>query len=396
MEKYDFNVVYPRNDSEKWMELQRKFGSEGLVSLWEADMDFRSAEPIVQALTERARSGIYGYVHKGPSYNEAIAAWTAARHHWRIDTDWLLHAPMVMTAVLFFLRRFSAPGEKVVFQTPIYYPFYDIVKYAEREALYSPLRYNEEAHRYDMDFEDLERQFRNGGKIFILVNPHNPAGMVWSRSDLERVGELCLRYDVKVIADEAHADFVFGARPYTPFASLSPELAAVSMTLLSPGKTFNLAGTHQAVIIVPDGAMRAELARQIGMLDIEKNNCFSLVAVEAGYRAGGEWLRQVMAYIDSNMDYVIDFCRTRIPEIRAVKPEGTYLMWLDCRGLGFRDGPALGDFMVHQARVGLCEGYWFGEQGAGFERLNVACPRATLSEGLERIAAAVEKRRAGA
>ena len=393
MVKYNFDTVYSRPDSEKWMEQRRKFGVDGLVSLWEADMDFQSPEPVVQALVDRAKTGIYGYVHKPETYNHAIIEWISRRHGWTPQTEWLLHSPMLMTAVLLYLKRFCAPEDKVVFQTPIYYPFYDVVKYAGREALFNPLIHNEKTCRYNMDFDNLEQQFQKGGKVFILCTPHNPAGMVWTREELLHLGQLCQKYDVRVIADEAHADFTFHGHTYTPFASLGEDFRHRSMTLLSPGKTFNLAGTHQAVIIIPDPETRAEMGKQIGMLDIEKNNCFSLVAVEAGYRGGEDWLRQAMAYIETNMEYVIHFCREQIPEIKAVKPEGTYLMWLDCRGFGFSSGDELGKFMTHRAHVGLCEGYWFGEQGAGFERLNVACPRSVLAQAMEQIANAAEELR---
>ena len=394
---YDFDTVYERKDSEKWMEQMRKFGADGLVSLWEADMDFKTAPPIIEAVTEKARQGIYGYVHKSPSYNEAICVWVKKKHGWEIEPSWISHTPMLMTAVLEYLREFTEPGEKMVYHTPVYYPFYDVVPNAGREAIFSPMTYN--GSRYEIDFEDLEEKFKTKGvKVYALLNPHNPGGTIWSKDELIRLGNLCLKYGISVISDEAHSDLALGGREFVPFASICKEFADITMTLHSPGKTFNLAGTHQAVIIISNEAVRKRFDKRIGMMDIEKNNCFSLVAVEAGYRHGEDWLKHAMAYIESNMDYVVDFCKNRIPEIKAVKPEGTYLMWLDCWEL-FTDGKALGEFMVGKAKVGFAEGYWFGEGAAGFERLNAACPRKTLEKAMEQIEKAVielRKERSGA
>lgn len=379
---YDFDTEYPRTNSEKWMELERKFGAEGLIPLWEADMDFRSPKPVIDALVMRAEEGIFGYVHKSGSYNEAIAAWIASKHGVCIDPSWILHAPMVMTAIHLFLDEFSKPGDRIVLQTPAYYPFYDVIPGVGRKAVFNPLQLQE--GRYNVDFEDLERKFSEGARVMLLCNPQNPGGSVWTREELEKVGALCLEYDVKVIADEAHADFALFGNKYTPFASVLPGLAENTMTLLSPGKTFNLAGTHQAVILLPEEKMRSRMLRRLGMLDIEKNNCFGLVAVEAGYRYGGEWLSQVISYIEANMDFVIGFCKEKIPRIAAVRPQGTYLMWLDCRALGL-GAEALGEFMVKKAKVGMAEGYWFGKEGEGFSRMNVACPRALLERALRQI-----------
>jgi len=387
---YDFDAVYPRTNSEKWMELDQRFGATDLVALWEADMDFRSAQPIVEALIERASEGIYGYVHKPASYNEAITAWYRDRHNFLIESEWLLHAPMAMAAVVIFLRLFTRPGDGIAIQTPAYYPFYGVIEGAGRTIVRNPLIYRD--GKYEMDLENLEQAFKLGAKVFVLCNPQNPGGRVWTTAELRAVGDLCRRYGAKVIADEVHADLCRRDHRYVAYSSVAPEFRDASMTLLSPGKTFNLAGIHQAVAIIPDPDLREPFASEISLLEIEKNNCFSTVAVEAGYRHGGGWLDQALAYIEGNLLYADDFFRTRVPEIGATVPEGTYLMWLDCRGLNM-NAMELERFMVEEAKVGLGEGYWFGPEGEGFERLNVACPRATLAEGLERIERAVTRRR---
>ncbi len=386
--KYDFDTVYERPDSEKWGELKRKFGKEDLIAFWEADMDFKSAKPILDAVRAKAEEGIFGYVHISDSYRHSVAAWFSRRHGLALRPEWIIHTPMVMTAVTIYLRAVTQPGDGVVLMTPLYYPFYDTVEGLDRRILRSPLRWT--GQRHEIDFDDLERRIKSGAKALVLCNPHNPGGTVWTREDLVKVGTLCLENGVKIIADEAHADFSFGERKYTPFASLSEAFARESMTLLSPGKTFNLAGTKQAVVVLPDQRVREKFCRETEFLDIDRNNCFSAVAVEAGYKDGEEWFEQVTAYIEANMEYAVRFLKERVPQIKAAKPDGTYLMWLDCRELGL-DGEALERFMVHQAGVGMGEGRWFGPEAEGFERMNAACPRVILQEGLERVARAVTK-----
>lgn len=384
--KYDFDTVYQRLDSEKWGELQRKFGTDQLIAFWEADMDFKSAQPILDAVRGKAEEGIFGYVHIPDSYHQSIVEWVSRRHGFELRPDWIVHTPMVITAVTIYLRLVASPGDGVVLMTPLYYPFYSTVEGLGLKILRSPMVWN--GQRHEIDFDDLEHKITSGAKALVLCNPQNPGGTVWTREDLLKVGKLCLENGVKVIADEAHADFAFGQRKYTPFASLDEEFARESMTLLSPGKTFNLAGTKQAVVVIPDEEVRRKFCVETELLDIDRNNCFSAAAVEAGYRYGEEWFNQVTAYIEANMDYAVRFFKERIPRIKATKPDGTYLMWLDCRALGL-NGEALEQFMVHQAGVGMGEGRWFGPEAEGFERMNVACPRAILQEGLERLERAV-------
>lgn len=390
MEQYNFDVVYKRTNSEKWMELDRKFGASDLLSFWEADMDFQSPKPVVDALVKRAAEGIYGYPHKPGSYNEAVRGWFSRRHGWQFPEEWMCYTPLLMTAVAIYIREATELGDGVILQTPIYYPFYDVVANTGRKVVRNPMKLVE--GRYEMDFDDLEKKIKEGAKLLVLCNPHNPGGRVWTRTELERAGELCVKYGVRVIADEAHGDFTWGDNKYTPFASLSPAFAENAMTLLSPGKTFNVAGTQQAVILIGDGKMRTRFQKQTGILDIDRNNCFSMVAVEAAYRYGEDWFDQVRAYIEANMDFAAAFCQERIPGIKAAKPEGTYLIWMDCRGLGMT-GKELNRFMVEEAKVGFGEGMWFGPEGEGFERCTAACPRTILKEGLERVAQAVNRPR---
>lgn len=383
MTVYNFDTVHKRSNSEKWMELKRKFGADDLIPFWEADMDFQSAQPVIDALIERAKEGIYGYPNKSPSYWDAVRQWFRTRHGWDIPAEWMVHTPMVLTAVTIWLRQNTAPGDGVILQTPLYYPFYDAVSGTGRRVLRNPLQLTDSG-RFEIDFGQLEELMKEGAKALVICNPHNPVGRVWSREELTKMGDLCLEYGVTVIADEVHADFTWGGHRYTPFASLSPAFAQQCVTLLSPGKTFNLAGTKQAIIVIANEEARQAFETETELLDIDRGSCFSTVAAEAAYRFGGEWFDQVSAYIEKNMEAAEDFCAKQLPQVRARKPEGTYLMWLDCRGLGM-NGQDLNRFMVENAKVGFGEGIWFGPEGEGFERCTTACPRATLLEGLSRI-----------
>ena len=385
---YQFDQVYERKNSEKWMELQRKFGASDLISFWEADMDFKTAQPVIDALVCRAQEGIFGYPSKSPTYQEAVRSWFRQYHQWDFPKEWILHTAMAMTAVAFYIQEVTKPGDGVILQTPMYYPFYGTIQQMGRKIMRNSLR--EQDGRYELDFENLEYLLSTGGKLVVLCNPHNPTGRVWTKEELIRIGELCLRYGAAVIADEVHCDFTWGSHRYIPFASLSSEFAQICMTILSPGKTFNLAGTKQAIILIKDEKIKERVLAHAELLDIDRNNCFSLVATETAYREGRDWFEQVSRYIEENMDFASSFCKERIPQIQARKPEGTYLMWLDCRGLGL-SGSELNRFMVEQAKVGFGEGIWFGPEGAGFERCTAACPRPILQRGLEQIESAVKK-----
>ena len=385
---YQFDQVYERKNSEKWMELQRKFGASDLISFWEADMDFKTAQPVIDALVCRAQEGIFGYPSKSPTYQEAVRSWFRQYHQWDFPKEWILHTPMAMTAVAFYIQEVTKPGDGVILQTPMYYPFYGTIQQMGRKIMRNSLR--EQDGRYELDFENLEYLLSTGGKLVVLCNPHNPTGRVWTKEELIRIGELCLRYGAAVIADEVHCDFTWGSHRYIPFASLSSEFAQICMTILSPGKTFNLAGTKQAIILIKDEKIKERVLAHAELLDIDRNNCFSLVATETAYREGRDWFEQVSRCVEENMDFASSFCKERIPQIQARKPEGTYLMWLDCRGLGL-SGSELNRFMVEQAKVGFGEGIWFGPEGAGFERCTAACPRPILQRGLEQIESAVKK-----
>ncbi|AOT70332.1 MalY/PatB family protein [Geosporobacter ferrireducens] len=386
--KYDFDTVIDRsnNFAAKYDELEVKFGRRDLLPLWVADMDFKAAKPIVDAIQDRAAQEIYGYTARPDSYFEAVMDWYKRRYGWEIKREWICHSPAVVTSMSIMMREFTKPGDKIIIQTPVYYPFFSVVQDNDRELICNPLK--RVGEKYVMDYEDLERKIDDGVKYLILCNPHNPVGRVWTKEELIKLGNLCIKNNIKVIADEIHGDLVLGGKRYTPFASISEEFAKHSITCVAATKTFNIAGLQASTVIFPDKKDYDKFEKVLNILDIKRNNCFSLVAVEAAYREGEEWLTQLIAYLEENIQFVTDYCRTNIPQIKPNKPEGTYLLWLDCKELGLNN-EELQDLMVNEAKVALNSGIGFGKEGSGYMRINVACPRALLQEGLNRMEKAI-------
>ncbi|HSO18542.1 MAG TPA: MalY/PatB family protein, partial [Desulfosarcina sp.] len=297
--------------------------------------------------------------------------------------------PGVVPAVNFLVRTFTRPGEKVLVQRPVYYPFFDAIENNGGQIVSSSLVQRD--GRYAMDFEDFARKAADpAASLFVLCSPHNPVGRVWTREELARIGEICLKHRVLVVADEIHADLVYRGITFTPFAAVDARFAGNTVVCTAPSKTFNLAGLHTSNIIIPDAGLRRRFQQTLNSCGMGKwANPFGVVACETAYREGEDWLDQAMAYIEDNLDFMQDFIARRIPGIRVVRPEGTYLVWLDCRGLGL-DKWALKRLMLRQARIFLDEGFIFGPEGDGFERINIACPRPILADALQRIERAVE------
>jgi len=387
-----FDRIYDRSGSNaaKLEEMELRFGRSGLIPLWVADMDFPSPEAVTTAIAERASQGIFGYTSRPDSYYEAMIQWYGSRHGWQIDKSWPIHCPAVVTALSILVEEMSAPEEGILIQSPVYNPFYDVIRGRGRRVVENHLI--RDGMDYAIDFEDLDRKLAEV-KLMILCNPHNPTGRVWRREELMRIGALCLKHGVRVIADEIHADFVFAPHRYIPFASLSEPIRDITVTCLSATKTFNLAGLQASFVIFPLAEERARFDQHLGVLDIRRNNCFSLVAVEAAYRHGEPWLKDLMAYLAGNIRFVRDFLSREIQEIIPNDPEGTYLIWLDCSALEMDDAE-LSRFMVQEAGVALGAGIVYGPGGSRFMRMNVACARTVLEKALDQIKTAVGRRRA--
>jgi len=386
--KFDFDNAPDRRNtgSLKWDFCESRYGLEGVIPMWIADMDFACPPPVVEAIRQRAEHPVYGYPCNPSSYWNSVIHWLKERHGWDVRREWLTKAPGVVPAINLCVQAFTRPGDGVVIQTPVYHPFHSAVDNNGRLLIRNPLR--REAGRWIMDFEDLEKKIDPRTRLFILCNPHNPVGRVWTRDELERLAEICIRRDLILVADEIHGDLVPGRRRYVPAASISPALAERTMTCLAPSKTFNVAGLSTSVVIASDPGLRAVFdgcAEKAGLI---MGNVFGIVALEAAYAHGGEWLDQILPYIEANMDFARDFIQTRVPPLAFLKPEATYLALLDCRGLEMEQ-EALDAFFLRKAGVLFDGGPGFGEELHGFERMNLACPRSLLREALERIEKAV-------
>lgn len=386
--QYDFDTVIDRsaNRSAKYDERMKKFGSADVIPLWVADMDFRTAQPIIDACKAKAEEGIWGYTSRPDSYFEAVQEWEVKRNGWKPDTALMSWSLGVVPAMSSIVRLFSRPEDRILIQTPVYSEFYDIVEASGRQVVENQLV--EENGQWRIDFEDFAAKVKECS-IFLLCNPHNPLGKVWEPDDLRRMVQLCIENGTLVVSDEIHSDLIFHGKRHTVTASLSPEIGSHVITCVSATKTFNLAGLQASTTIFPTAELKEQFDRFWSGMDIHRNNAFSSVAMEAAYRHGEEWLEQLLTYLAGNFDYVRDYCARYIPQIKPNLPDATYLIWLDCRDLGM-DNQALRDFFIQKAKLGLNEGYTFGRSLQGYMRLNAACPRATLEKAMAQLKAAVE------
>jgi cystathionine beta-lyase len=394
--KYDFDRVIDRTntDSSKW-NVKTVFGSDDIIPMWVADMDFPIAKPITEALRKRTEHEVYGYCYPRPSLLEAIVGRMQRKYAWKIEPEWVVFTPGVVPALNAAIRAFAHFGDEVIIQDPVYHPFWSAVEQSGCCVASNPMRLTN--GRYEFDLDDLEKKFapkeamRRGPsrvRMMILCNPHNPTGRVWTRDELTAVGEVILGHDAVMVSDEVHCELLYRGIKHVPFATISKEFEQNCVVCQAGSKTFNLAGLAASTIIIPNPKLRNTFtAARAGILP--QPDVFGMVALEAAYREGDEWLEQVLAYLQANLDFLVRYVKEHIPRIDVIKPEGTYLVWLDCRRLSM-DNLALRSFFREKAKVGLDDGFIFGPVGAGFERMNIACPRATLEEALKRIERAVE------
>jgi cystathionine beta-lyase len=386
--RYDFDQLIDRTntDSVKWDGLEDRFGVKDAIPMWVADMDFAAPQPVIDAMTARAAHGIYGYTLKPASYLQAIADWLQRRHHFTVELDWLCHSPGIVAALSTLVQTFTEPGDKVIIQSPVYYPFKFVLEQHEREVISNPLKLQNGS--YVMDYEDLERKAAAGARLLILCSPHNPVARVWKRAELEELGRICQKYNVLVVADEIHGDFVYKGNTHIPFASISQEFALNSVTCIAASKTFNLAGLQTSTVIIADPQLRERYLKKLDSLFISRPNLFGVVATESAYRYGDEWLDQLIDYLQGNLDFMTTYFAEHVPQIKVIPPEGTYLVWIDCREFGL-EPKSLDEFLLKQARVAFDEGHIFGSEGEGFSRINIACPRSLLEQACQNIASAV-------
>ena len=396
--KYDFDCVIDRRNTDclKWDTVEPLFGDKDVLPMWVADMDFPIAKPITEALRERTEHEIYGYTHPGLSLVEAVINRMERKYHWKVKPEWIVFTPGVIPALHAAVRAFTHPGDDIIIQGPVYYPFWSAVTNNGCHVENNQLKLID--GHYEMNFEDLESGFgpKTGTgmmpspshvKMMILCSPHNPIGRVWTREELVRAGEIVIKNDAVMVSDEVHCELLFKGSKHIPFASISENFEQHSVVCMAASKTFNLAGIAASTIIIPNAKLRNTFDAARGRI-LPRPNVFALKALEAAYRDGDEWLEQLLDYLQGNLEFLMEYFRKRIPRIKVIKPEGTYLIWLDCRELGMNP-MSLRVFMREKAKVGLDDGYLFGPSGAGFQRINIACPRATLKEALKRIETAV-------
>ncbi|MGN0815093.1 MAG: MalY/PatB family protein [Candidatus Coproplasma sp.] len=386
--KYDFDKVIPRRNTNslKWDFAEKRGRSADILPLWVADMDFAAPDEVVAALKAKAEHGIFGYSEPLDDYYAALNGWFGRRHGWKTQADKFVLSCGVVFAINTLIRVLTKQNDAVIVLQPVYYPFSQSVVANGRKLVVSELV--TDGARYTVNFEDFEQKIReNDVKLFILCSPHNPVGRVWTREELKRMGDICLRCGVFVISDEIHADFVYGENKHTVFSTVDQRFENVCAILTAPTKTFNLAGLHNANIYIPDDGVRAAFVEEQDRQGYSQSNVMGIVACQAAYTYGEEWLEQLKAYLTENIAFVRQYLGANMPKVKLYEPEGTYLLWLDFSAYGLTDGQ-LKDVIEKKAGVWLDGGYVFGRGGSGFQRINAACPRSTLKEALERIYAA--------
>jgi cystathionine beta-lyase len=380
--KYDFDRVIDRRNT---YSIKYDPASRGkpldVLPLWVADMDFSAPPCVIDELAYRAAHGIFGYSEPDDGYFSVIRKWFEDRFNWSVEREWLTITPGVVNALYIAVRSLTERGDDIVIQQPVYYPFESSVRQAGRKLIVNELRFN--GGRYSIDFDDFEKKIKDA-KLFILCNPHNPVGRVWTKDELIRMGEICLRYGVTVIADEIHQDFIYPSFKHHVFATLDPRFAEITVTCTSPSKTFNLAGLLHANIFISNETLRGKFKQEYARCGLSQPGIMGLAACKAAYQGGEDWLNELTVYLCGNVSLIKEYLQIYIPKIKLVEPEGTYMVWLDCRELGL-SSQELDDLITHKCKLWLSNGHSFGKGGDGFLRLNAACPRSVLRNALQRL-----------
>lgn len=381
----DFDTIIDRKNTDclKYDFAKRRGMPEDVLPLWVADMDFKTSSYVEDALVERARHGIFGYSESQTPYFEIVRDWMKRHHDWEVKEPWLIKTPGVVFALAMAVKAYTEPGDGVLIQSPVYYPFSEVVEDNGRRIVSNTLVLGED-HKYHIDFEDFERQIKeNQIKLFFLCNPHNPVGRVWTTEELTRLGDICLKYRVTVVSDEIHSDFIFRGK-HQVFADLKKEYADITVTCTAPSKTFNLAGLLLSNIFISNRELRHKFRQQVNAAGISQLSPFGLVACETAYTQGEEWYQAMLAYVAENIAFTKEYVEKHLPGVEMVEHEGTYLVWLDFRKTGL-SVEELEDLIVNRAKLWLDSGKIFGKSGEGFQRINVVCPRQILEEALHRI-----------
>lgn len=390
MTNYSFDQIISRDGTGdvKHAALMENFGRDDLLPLWVADMDFATPPFIIQALRQRLEHPILGYTVVPDEYWQAIIDWVRDHHGWQLKREWLSYIPGIVKGIGMVVNVFTSPGDKVIIQPPVYHPFRLVPENNGREIVWNPLKPNENQQEgevpYSMDFENLERVCDERCRLLILSNPHNPGGICWDCETLTRLADFCSRRNILVVSDEIHCDMTLYGHRHTPFATVSKQAALCSITFQAPSKTFNMAGVVSSYCVIPDEAIRRRFFSWLEASEFAAPSLFAPIATVAAYRNGEEWRRQLIRYIEGNVNFIMDYCARHLPAIRPLRPQASFLVWLDCRGLNLTH-EALIDVFVNKARLALNDGAMFGPGGEGFMRLNVGSPRSLLQEAMERL-----------
>ncbi len=387
--KYQFDQIINRRNTDcaKWDALEEVFGTKDVLPFWVADMDFPVAEEIKEALQKRVEHGIFGYPNESEKVFQAVAGWMKRRNHVEIKPEWIVLTAGVVPAVQYAIQAFSKPNDFVILQPPIYHSFFGATRATGRQILENPLKL--ENGQYEMDFAQLETLAAQKPKIMILCNPQNPSGRVWSKEDLSKVSDFCNRNGILLVSDDIHSDLIYKGYQYTPALSLGEETRDNLIACYAVSKTFNLAGLNTSAIIIPNEKLRTEYKAFMRSVGAGEINLFGLLGTEVAYTCGDEWLEEVLTYLEGNLDYMEAFLKENLPQVKMMRPESTYMTWLDFSALGMEQ-KELEQFLIQKAKVGLNSGTTFGRGGEGYMRFNFGTPRALIKEGLERIKAAVD------
>jgi len=381
---FDFDQIIERKGSSciKWDGMEKFLGTADAVPMWVADMDFLTPAFITEAIIKRANHGIFGYPLRAEGYFTSLKYWLERRHQWKVDRDWIIFSPAVVPALNMAVLAYTQPGDKIITQPPVYFPFFTAVTDHKRTLVYNNLVMKD--GRLSMDSENLEALAKDGAKMLILSNPHNPGGSVWTREELTRMAEICLKYNILILSDEIHCDLVYKPFKHIPVASLSQEISMITITTVAPSKTFNLSGLSTASVIIENESLRKKFNAQVEHLHINWGNLFGNIASEEAYLHGDTYVNELMDYLALNIEILEKYVAEHLPKIKVIRPESTFLVWLDCSEMGMNDKD-LNEFFLHKAKVGMNPGVMFGPGGAGYMRMNIGCPKATLLQGLEQI-----------
>ena len=382
--KYNFDELIDRRgtDCYKYDLLQKYFQRDDLLPFWVADMDFRTPDFITDALRKRLEHPVLGYSYHPESHIQSITDWVWKRHQWKIESGWVGFTPGVVPALNLAVLEFTKPGDKIIIQTPVYFPFNSAVTDHDRKLVINPLIL--ENGRYRMDNDNLLAQLDAGTKMLILCSPHNPTGNVWRKEELLALMEICLKNNILIVSDEIHADIVYPGHKHIPTAKLSEAVANNTLTLMAPSKTFNFAGLSTSYFVASSQDLYNRMNGAVEKLHISQGNIFGNVALEAAYRYGDEWLKQLIQYLRDNISFTKEFINSRMPQLRIIEPEATFMLWIDFRDTGIADSD-MRKLLVEKAQLGLSNGILFGEEGSGFQRLNIGCPRSLLEKGLDQL-----------